>query len=204
MSPTMFLGRVVLPVLGLAVAAGLTWNSMSKITAQTEAVRRVESSGAAVHSSGRITAEGRVVAYPGAEVTVGTEVLGTIINMPALENAAVRKGDLLVELRADDVKASLQGSPFSADRGRGGRSSPSSPLSVGPNLPVRRPARRRRRRTFGRTSKRRRSHVAMPPRRRSNGSRPRRSSTESRHRSAAWSFPATSIPARRLLPVLPL
>ncbi len=112
MSPTMFLGRVVLPVLGLAVAAGLTWSSVQKITAQTEAIRRVETSGATVHSTGRITAEGRVVAYPGAEVTVGTEVLGTIVNMPALENAAVRKGDLLVELRADDVKASLRESHF--------------------------------------------------------------------------------------------
>ncbi len=56
----------------------------------------------------RITAEGRLVAYPGARVTVGTEVLGTIIKMPVLEKAAVRKGDLLVELRSDDVKAALR------------------------------------------------------------------------------------------------
>jgi HlyD family secretion protein len=112
MSPTMFLGRVVLPVLGLAVAAGLTWNSVRKFTAQTEAVRRDDSSGAMVHSSSRITAEGRVVAYPGAEVTVGTEVLGTVVKMPARENTAVRKGDLLVELRADDVKASLREAHF--------------------------------------------------------------------------------------------
>jgi HlyD family secretion protein len=112
MSPTMFLGRVVLPALGLAVAAGLTWNSVRKFTVQTEAVRTAESSGSAVHSSGRITAEGRVVAYPGAEVTVGTEVLGMIVNMPAFENAAVRKGDLLVELRADDLKASLREAHF--------------------------------------------------------------------------------------------
>ena len=112
MSPTMFLGRVVLPVLGLTVAAGLTWNSVRKITAQTEAVRGVEFSGATFHPSDRISAEGRVVAYPGAEVTVGTEVMGTIVNMPALENAAVRKGDLLVELRADDVKASLREAHF--------------------------------------------------------------------------------------------
>jgi HlyD family secretion protein len=108
MSPTMFLGRILLPVLGLTVAVGLTWNSVRKITAQTEAILMAEPPAAAFHSSGRITAEGRVVAYPGAEVTVGTEVMGTIINMPALENATVRKGDLLVELRAEDVKASLR------------------------------------------------------------------------------------------------
>ena len=112
MSPTMFLGRIVLPVLGLAVAAALTWNSVTTIMARTEVIREGEPSGAAIHSSGQITAEGRVVAYPGAEVTVGTEVLGTIINMPVLENAVVRQGDLLVELRADDVKASLREAHF--------------------------------------------------------------------------------------------
>ena len=41
-------------------------------------------------------------------MTVGTEVLGTIINMPVLEKATVHKGDLLVELRSDDVKAALR------------------------------------------------------------------------------------------------
>ena len=56
--------------------------------------------------------------------------------MPARENAAVRKGDLLVELRADDVKASLREAHFSADRGRGGPSLPAGPLPVGPNLPL--------------------------------------------------------------------
>jgi HlyD family secretion protein len=112
MSPTMFFGRIVLPVFGLAVAAGLTWNSVMTITARTEIIRGDETSSAAVHSSGRIMAEGRVVAYPGAEVTVGTEVLGTIINMPIFENAAVRQGDLLVELRADDVKATLREAHF--------------------------------------------------------------------------------------------
>ena len=41
-------------------------------------------------------------------MTVGTEVLGTIVNMPVLEKAAVQKGDLLVELRSEDVKAALR------------------------------------------------------------------------------------------------
>lgn len=91
MSPTMFLGRVVLPAAGLIVAAGLAWNSVRTITALTEDSRLVAPAGYLARSIGRITAEGRVVAYPGAEVTVGTEVLGTIINMRALENQSVRK-----------------------------------------------------------------------------------------------------------------
>ena len=83
MSPTMFVGRVVLPAVGLAVAAGLTWNSVKTMTRRSRKRPGLASaSAAAAHSSGRITAEGRVVAYPGAEVTVGTEVLGTIVSCP--------------------------------------------------------------------------------------------------------------------------
>jgi HlyD family secretion protein len=112
MSPTMFLGRVVLPALGLAVAVGLSWSSLKKFAAEIEPVGVAELSDSRARSSGRIIAEGRVVAYPDAEVTVGAEVAGTIINMPARENAVVRKGDLLVELRSDDVKAALREAHF--------------------------------------------------------------------------------------------
>jgi HlyD family secretion protein len=108
MSPTMFLGRVILPAIGLLVAVGVTWHSFRNVTARTEVINVGEPGRSAVRATGRIIAEGRVVAYPGAQVTLGTEVLGTIINMPARETVAVRKGDLLVELRSDDVKASLR------------------------------------------------------------------------------------------------
>jgi RND family efflux transporter MFP subunit len=55
----------------------------------------------------RVTAEGRVVAYPGAEVIVGTEVEGRIVKLPVEEKSVVRKGDLIAELNADDLRASL-------------------------------------------------------------------------------------------------
>ncbi len=74
----------------------------------TDVVKRGEASKSAPRPASRIVAEGRVVAYPGAQVTVGTEVLGTIISMPAREKLAVQKGDLLVELRSDEVKAALR------------------------------------------------------------------------------------------------
>jgi HlyD family secretion protein len=108
MSPTMFLGRIILPALGVFVALGVTWHSFRKVTARTEVMSVREPGRSAARANGRIIAEGRVVAYPGAQVTLGTEVLGTIINMPARETVAVRKGDLLVEFRSDDVKASLR------------------------------------------------------------------------------------------------
>ena len=52
-------------------------------------------------------AEGRVVAYPGAEVVVGTEAAGRIVRLDVLEKSVVRKGDLIAELNADDLRASL-------------------------------------------------------------------------------------------------
>lgn len=54
-----------------------------------------------------VVAEGRVVTYPGAEVTVGTDVAGTIERLTVEEKAHVRKGDVLAVLRADDTRAAL-------------------------------------------------------------------------------------------------
>lgn len=52
-----------------------------------------------------IRAEGWVVAYPGADVTVGTDVAGTVVRMLVEEKDHVRKGQLIAELRSDDTRA---------------------------------------------------------------------------------------------------
>jgi len=104
----MLLGRVVLPAAGLILAAALIWNAVRSLAPGSAANPSSEPSAALSHPTGRINAEGRVVAYPGAEVTVGTEVLGTIVKMPVMEKTAVHKGDLLVELRSDEVRAALR------------------------------------------------------------------------------------------------
>ena len=52
---------------------------------------------------------------PGAEVTVGTESGGTVVNLPVVEKASVRKGDLLVEFQADDQKAALLDASYCSD-----------------------------------------------------------------------------------------
>lgn len=62
-------------------------------------------------SAGRDTsaviAEGRVVTYPGAEVTVSTDVGGTISNIAVNEKQRVRQGELLAQLNTDELTASL-------------------------------------------------------------------------------------------------
>jgi RND family efflux transporter MFP subunit len=54
-----------------------------------------------------VIAEGRVAAYPGAEVTVGSDVAGTIERLDVVEQDVVHKGDVIATLRADDLRAAL-------------------------------------------------------------------------------------------------
>jgi RND family efflux transporter MFP subunit len=53
-------------------------------------------------------AEGRVVTYPGAEVSVGTDLAGTLVALPVLEKQTVHKGQLVAQLRSDDYRAELE------------------------------------------------------------------------------------------------
>ncbi len=56
----------------------------------------------------RVSAEGHLVPYPGAEVAVGSDMAGILARLPVRENQAVKKGDLIAELRAEDLRASLE------------------------------------------------------------------------------------------------
>lgn len=56
---------------------------------------------------GGVVAEGRLVTYPGAEVVVGTELPGTVIRLLVDEKDAVRKGQVIAELKADDLRAEI-------------------------------------------------------------------------------------------------
>jgi HlyD family secretion protein len=58
-------------------------------------------------TTGRVVAEGCVVAYPGAEVVVGSEAAGRLVMLDVREGASVHKGDLLAVLNADDLEAEL-------------------------------------------------------------------------------------------------
>jgi len=62
---------------------------------------------AAPPAVGGVMAEGRLVTYPGAQVVVAPEVAGTVIRLAVQEKDRVRKGQLLAELKADDLRAEL-------------------------------------------------------------------------------------------------
>src|SRR5262245_12070531 len=58
-------------------------------------------------AEGRVAAEGRVVAYPGAEVKVGAERAGRLVRVVVEEGAHVQKGQLLAEIDSDELRAEL-------------------------------------------------------------------------------------------------
>lgn len=54
-----------------------------------------------------VAAEGRVVAYPDAEVKVAAERAGRLVRVPVREGQQVRKGELLAEIDSDELRATL-------------------------------------------------------------------------------------------------
>ena len=93
--------RILFPLIGIAI--------LVVTVAQVKAARQTKNAPtpAAVPQVQRISAEGRVVAYPGSEVTVGSDVAGTIERVAVHEKDAVHKGDVLAIVKADDTRAAL-------------------------------------------------------------------------------------------------
>ena len=114
MSPTMALGRILLPGVALAIVAAVGWQAYR--TGRAELPPWLVASGTPAKPAVRlvaddgprpVVAEGRVVAYPGAQVVVGAETAGTVGRVLVAEKSIVRKGDVLVSFKADEVKAQL-------------------------------------------------------------------------------------------------
>jgi RND family efflux transporter MFP subunit len=102
----MWLWRVILPGLGLALCLLVGWQTFQAGEAELRAgkttTRSIRERGAS-----RVLAEGRVAARPGALVTVGAELGGMVETVAVKENARVKKDDLLVSLRSEDRKNAL-------------------------------------------------------------------------------------------------
>ena len=92
--------RWIAPFLGLVIVI---------ITVVQVRANRVASQPAAAPAPApnHVIAEGRVAARPGAEVTVGSDVAGTIERLDVTEQDVVHKGDVIATLRSDDLRAAL-------------------------------------------------------------------------------------------------
>ena len=92
--------RILLPILGIAI--------LIVTVAQVHAMRRTSLSGAPAPSPAQkshIVAEGRLVTYPGHEVTIGSDASGTLERINVEERDVVHKGDVIAIVRADDTRA---------------------------------------------------------------------------------------------------
>ena len=112
MSFSMVLGRILLPAAGLLIATALAYQAIR--TGRLE-LPGLPASGEPASTASRpadrdegprsIRAEGRVVAYPGASVTIGAETAGTIARVLVGEKSVVKRGDALLLFKTEEVKA---------------------------------------------------------------------------------------------------
>ncbi|MBV8516703.1 MAG: efflux RND transporter periplasmic adaptor subunit [Acidobacteria bacterium] len=97
------MNRLLYPILGILIVIA----TVAQVSA-TRAPRTPKPRSAALAKEpARIVAEGRVVAYPGAEVVVGSDVAGTIATLNVDEKDHVHAGDVLAIVKADDTRAAL-------------------------------------------------------------------------------------------------
>ncbi len=99
-----FWNRGLWPALGLGLLAVAALQARAGVS---PAARRAALTQASSQRPREDAAEGRVVAYPGAQAVVGTDLAGTIVHLDVQEKEKVRKGQLLAELRSDDYRAAL-------------------------------------------------------------------------------------------------
>ncbi len=102
-------------VIGISVLAGVVLVAATVLQARGVALPAVGSltsprpvtAAATSAAPGSIAAEGRVVAYPGAEVKVGAERAGRLLRVWVEEGRQVRRGELLAEIDSDELRAEL-------------------------------------------------------------------------------------------------
>jgi len=103
MTRTSTIFRLVLPLAGVGLLGAFVWQARQ---ARGTPAREAGSS-PTVTAPAAYRAEGRVAAYPGAQVTVGTDIAGTVARVSVHEKDAVRRGQLLVELASGEQRAAL-------------------------------------------------------------------------------------------------
>lgn len=96
--------KLLLPLVGVALIGAMAFQARS---AQVRAMSKPTPSAAFKDSPLRISAEGRVTTYPGGQVIVGSDTAGTVVRLLVEEKSPVRKGDLIAEIRAEDLRAGI-------------------------------------------------------------------------------------------------
>ncbi|HLA78853.1 MAG TPA: efflux RND transporter periplasmic adaptor subunit [Vicinamibacteria bacterium] len=91
-------------VIGAALLAG---TAIQARNAGLGGGKDVEPTAPAALGKRGVAAEGRVVAYPGAEVGVAAERGGRLLSVRVVEGQKVRRGELLAEIDSEELRAAL-------------------------------------------------------------------------------------------------
>ncbi|MFP2929956.1 efflux RND transporter periplasmic adaptor subunit [Pyxidicoccus sp. 3LG] len=94
--------RGLLPLVGVGAVVMVLMQTRRPVEATPATPPAVEA-----RQAGGIRTEGHVVAYPGAMVTVGTEVAGTLTELRVEEKSVVKKGEVLALLSTTEQRAAL-------------------------------------------------------------------------------------------------
>ena len=103
-----FWNRALWPLLGLGLLSVVVLQARAAVASGAGRTPRSAPAAAPAGTGSAVAAEGRVVAYPGAEVVVGTDLAGTVVVLEVKEKEKVRRGQLLAQLRSDDHRAALE------------------------------------------------------------------------------------------------
>jgi HlyD family secretion protein len=111
------LRRLWIPALGVLILIALIgrtlWSASAGANARSNAARASRAAAQANPAANvpappvRVAADGRLVARPGADVTLGSDLDGTVARVTVDEKDHVRRGQVLIELRSDDYRAAL-------------------------------------------------------------------------------------------------
>src|SRR5689334_22899886 len=96
--------RFLYPVLGLVLLIA----TVAQVSANRTKTLPPPTHASMIESASSIVAEGRLVSYPDAEVTVGSDAAGTIDRLAVHEKDVVHRGDVIAVIRADDTRAALR------------------------------------------------------------------------------------------------
>ena len=96
--------RFLFPLLALVLLVV----AVAQVRANRSAAPPMKPAPAAANGSATVvSAEGRLVTYPGSEVTVSSDAAGTLVELRVDEKDMVRKGQVLAIVKGDDTRAEL-------------------------------------------------------------------------------------------------
>lgn len=104
----MKLNKLILPAAGVLLVGTTLYQSNVASAMNSMTSKPAPQAATQSLSARRIIAEGRVSTYPGAQVTLSSDAAGTIVNLPIEEKMSVRKGEVIAEIRANDLRAAIE------------------------------------------------------------------------------------------------